>query len=260
MKFTDSNKIYFKIIAGILVISVLAIFLGFTLGVGGNNTSENSEILFIPENKTLKNNVLGKNDVSVPYECYKSGLDTETGWIRVCDYYFDNDILPLCISDCSIDDWYMIFCSWGGYVPTDGSVVIYQPDPDDKNKLVEKGTLDIDFVEIPMPTDCCCANLIPCCCEPTVWKAIFSVECGGCIALDSNHIPTFIDETCVGGGPGTDFNCWEVPAQPEDPPRTLGKEVTLEFFMDWQGCNGPDQQFEVILIHKVMFPESSTPE
>ena len=254
-KETMGSRSYKLLIALIMLSSIAFIFVVIGISIGGTCTY--SELGIQPASTGIPlvqgnsgselviPNSLENNDVSVPLECEMIGLDTETGFIKVYDYYID-DPLPLCLCDETISDWYIDFCVWGGYTPTDGCVTVWQPDPD-KIGMINKGCLDIEVAEIGTVADCCCD--VPCCCEAELWRATFNDACGCGVILDSNHLPTFIDETCI----GNEFNCWEMPAQ-TDPGRELGKLVNLEISMDWEGCNGPDQSCEVILAHKNYIP------
>lgn len=238
-----SNKLLLALIA-FSSIAFLLVVIGLSFGgkstftipvIVDNNVLHNDESEIITPRSSLDG-----DDVLVPLECCLPCLDTVPGEIIVCDANIDYP-LPLCLDNAELSDWYIDFCVIGGYTPTDGIVTIYQKD------LVGCNQLKMTFTEIDCPA-CCCD--MPANCEPKCYKATFTVFClcpaavDCAIQLASNHLPDSIDSPCG----------WEICLCDVDPDKELGKRVCLDFDMDWEGCNGPDQSFAVILAHKNCVP------
>jgi hypothetical protein len=236
------------LIALITLASVAFIFVVIALGMGGRGTYTNSNANSkggvepvsggapVIVQQTNRSDVLLSvsdcNDVFVLEYCEQKDLDTEKGKILVTEVNID-PILPLCVTDDTVADWSIIYAVCGGYEPQCGTAQLVQKDGCHGNLL-------ITFTEIPCDEchgDCCCCGWV-------CYEASFDVV-DDCICLDSNHLPSNpeVDEhpcDCPG------FNCWIT----TDPDKTLGKEVDLKMWETWQGCNGPDQSFQVILAHK----------
>jgi len=233
------------------LLSVTLIIVVITLGVGGQNATDDPEgsfePVFIGTPIVLSLDGLESNDMSVPLKCEVKDIDTEEGYIKVCEAYFD-DILPLCVTDDTVSDWYVIYASYGGYFPTGGVAQLIQKDGCHGNiDIIVDDTFDSSIYQPP----CGCGVDESSCCDVEFYKIIFDVQ-DDCIYLDSNHLPSNpeVDESaCVGC---EDFNCWIT----TDPACTLQKEVKLTMWEDWMGCELPDQSFEVMLAYKVVFVNS----
>jgi hypothetical protein len=127
------------------------------------------------------------------------------------DGYFP-DILPICITNDWLTGKFVTVCVYGGYVPIDGQISLWQPKTD-------KGG-DINIIWGPaVPCDCPCGAVM--------YTATFSVDAP--IVLDSNHLP----DVCI---PGCEI---------VDGPDDLGKWVCASVCTLWTGCDSVDQQFWV---------------
>ncbi len=232
------------------LLSVTLIVVVFALGVGGQNATDNLEgstgPVYIGTPIVLSLDGLESNDVSVPLKCEATGIDTEAGYIKITEAYID-DVLPLCVTDDTVSDWYVIYASCGGYFPVGGVAQLIQKDGCHGNLNLAVEHL-VDYVP---PCGDPAAGL-DCCCSVEFYKITFDVEGDDTtICLDANHLPSnpSVNEAdCVGC---EDFNCWIT----NDPCKTLQKEVTLTMWEDWMGCESPDQSFEVMLAHKSCFHE-----
>jgi hypothetical protein len=240
MKIVDSNKRYGTVIAGILVVSVVSIFVVSALGVGNysifsENNIHSREILFIPVNDER---------VSVAYSGEVEDLETEPGTLTIEEFVYDYDDgqLPLCLTNTELEDWYIIVKSYGGYVPVkwwaDQEAEIYQ----EKDLFwfwcydQHVGSLEISWEDVTADyPDGECADCY------TYWKGTFSLECGKVICLDSSQYPT-VDATNVDG-------TWEV-----DETGSIGccNDVSISITSDWKPACGPlsCSRFELILAKK----------
>jgi hypothetical protein len=233
------------------LLSVTLIIVVIVLGVGGQNTNSNHEgsiePVYIGTPIVLSLDGIESNDVSVPLKCEKTGIDTDAGYIKVCEAYFD-DTLPLCVKDETISDWFIIYAVCGGYEPTGGTAQLKQKDGCHGN-LVLTATHLPDYMP---PCGDPCAGLACCCCGVEFYEIRFEVEGDDtCICLDANHLPSNpeVDENpCLDCD---NFNCWIT----TDPATTLQKEVKVVMWQDWTGCESPDQSFEVMLAQKSCFHE-----
>jgi len=239
------------------LLSVTLIVVVLTLGVGGQNATDNLEgstgPVYIGNPILLSLDGLEINDVSTPLQCDVLGIDVEAGYIKVCEVNID-DMLPLCVTDDTVIDWYVIYASCGGYEALGGTAQLIQKDGCHGNLLLNAEHL-IDYVP---PCGDPCIGLDCWCCDVEYYKITFDVDVQPDtgleeICLDANHLPVnpSIDELCPDCGPGEDFNCFIT----TDPAKTLLKEVTITMWEDWEGCKCPDQSFEVMLAHKSCFHE-----
>jgi hypothetical protein len=219
MEIDDSDKRYLIIIAGILVFTVLSIFMIISLGVGGKllynqrdfmpvNLESQSNIDFNTENEDSGSKKLGP----IAHRGWVDCLDTEQGYIKIIDYYID-DPLPLHLSREDIDDWYVILEVRGGYEPVEGWIDVYQ------GKEGYQGRILLEWTYLGL--------------EPSwyeYWQINFVPE--GDIFLDSNQYPEI------------DHDWFYIDCEGEIP----GKHVEFDVYTRWTGCGEPDQDFEVILV------------
>jgi len=228
MKIVNSNKRYSLIIAGILILSILSIFLAATLDLGNSSNDKNSYLRYMGSGDIYVDN--GNNDnVSVAQSQDFDHIDTDTGYIDITDSYLPETV-PLCLDNGAIDDWFIEITTCGGYyIRSDitSYVNVLQKKADDGSAYASIGTLNINIADIT-PADA------PCCCK--VYNLTFTVEDDGCIAVDSNHFPwTGIN---ADGWSLTKHGC------------NLNKWVELDVMTYWCGCHCWDQNFEIILTHK----------
>ena len=239
------------LIALMTLASVAFIFVVIALAMGGYNTYSNpvGNIEPISSGAPVLINTLECNDVSVPEECDIDGIDTDEGWIKVMEHNIPNQ-LPLCVDDATVAGWSIIYATCGGYeLKEDAGCVAFYQKTGYKGSLCLVGT-EITDTYVPDPNcDLSCCT----CCNVRFFELTFEACCcGPCVCLDSNHVPSSpaisVDESCCDCG---DFNCW-VPGAYKG--MELDKRVRLEFDLNWQGCNGADQSFMVILAHKNCIP------
>lgn len=252
---TDS---YSKTVTGILIITVglvvMVLFCGVwvitTSGANGNQ-SVGTVIPFVPEMSSSENSILeeqlsedidsdlkvydlnpsealvmtGTGDVLVTERCEIGFMDVDAGYLIVCDENLPST-LPICITNEFLAEFYIDVCSYGGYVPLNGWVRLFQL----KTDGAFEGQIDItwtDMGEVVCPITGCIV---------TKYQATFTVAAP--IMLESNHPPASI---C-----GDSDLCFI----PEWAPDDLGKEVFVVIQSDWTGCDLPDQKFRVIPAHK----------
>ena len=206
------------IIAGILVIFVVAIFVGFALVVGVLKTESQNSILPLYD-KMLNSSEIGifRQDTDVlagKTDCIFD-VPTVPGEISASSWYFPPESwteLPLCITDADIASWYITLYVAGGYEPVCGSITFTQEGVDQY--------IYISWAE----TDYCCYS---------EWTATFVTD-DGCIEFDSTEDPNinlpFNYNYC---GDGFDE-----------------KLVDICWCTGWIGCD-----FCIMLIHKNVLPE-----
>lgn len=227
----DRVKLDLSIVAGILLTLVVSILLGFVL-VGGflintdnihaplNLGYQTSQVNIIGADKYIS----GNNTIVSVAQDTSCSMDTEKGSIVIYDYYLP-DVLPLCITQEVLSNYYVVVAVTGGYEPIDGSITLYQ-----KGEL--KGVIDVDWTyrgHEPCYTD--------------YWVATFVLPDGvDSIELESNQWPD-------GAKPLFPEYC-TIP----------GKKVCLDIDTLWQGCTLEEKQrFELIQIHQLVLNKSPTP-
>ena len=140
-------------------------------------------------------------------------MNTEQGTIEV---HCSNlpAVLPLCITQADLDNWYVCVAVTGGYEPICGSITLSQ-------KGIEVADICVSWW-----------NWDSFGCDGEYWRADFTlVGEEECILLDSNQ--------------------WPAGAVPlEDNPTIPGKEVTIDWCSLWKGCEDRNQMFTLILTHK----------
>jgi hypothetical protein len=221
MEIDYGNKRSQMIIAGILVITVLSILVGFALVVGDfGNLSQNT---ILPINGGIVNNPemnISRNDadVSVGKGGCIDNVPTAAGKISLYDSNFpplEWTELPLCITDADLASWYIDLNVTGGYAPHDGSITFTQCG-EEQHIYISWQTFDY-----------CCY---------TIYRATFTTD-DGCIEFLSSQEP-IVDL------PFGQYVC-DV---------DLGsKAVDIDWCTCWTGCH-----FCMILAHKSIFPESPT--
>ncbi|MHA1916281.1 MAG: hypothetical protein ACW986_14505 [Promethearchaeota archaeon] len=237
MGIESNNKRYYLIIAGILVFTVLSIFVVFALGLGGllmfklDDTNSNNGVFPLNSKDGFSSNTGNIEIVSVPEKAVFGPFDTEPGEIEIFDQYLPTDPLPLKITDEYLDDYWVAVGTYGGYTWVSGYIKVMQAKSDERIWENIVGYIEITATEIEGPHGW------------TVYNLTFSVDGDHPIILDSNHPPD---------SPLGDF--WV--KGPED----LDKWVWLKVWTTWKGCPLPEQQFMVILTQITIFPESPTPE
>jgi len=194
---------YSSVTKGILIASFFIVFafgVGAGLGLSMMMGQQPSEIA-IPETY----DVLGaQSDCCI--------MDTEQGTIDLHCYRLP-DVLPLCITQAWLDQWYVCLAVTGGYEPVDGMISLCQ-------KGEAAGQIEIIWDNW---------DSFPC---GEYWRARFVLPDGvGCIELDSNQ--------------------WPAGANPLVPADTIpGKEVILNWCTLWKGCDQREQMFTLIQTHK----------
>jgi hypothetical protein len=236
MKIINSNKSYYMIIAGILVISILSIFMVFSLGVRGYcvykpNATYPHSVGFLDTNKDASESNYSENNkiVSVAQSKELKALDTEKGSINVIGGNLpDWDKVPLCIKQSDLNGYYMLVSSCGGYTPRDGwSIQLYQDRDNVKSTKELIGTIQLIYTKVDSMSSCCC----------TVYNITFIVI-GGCIHVDSNEFPD--------APAGWDFSKGSCCCD-------LNKKVDIKVTTLWEGCSDQCQRFGLILTQNFVF-------
>jgi hypothetical protein len=208
------------IIAGILVIAIVAILFGFALVVGISEFYSQDDIL--PDDRIYNNPEIDafkiNTDVSVGNGGCLWDVPTAAGEITATSYYFpplDWTELPLCITDADIAGWYIDLYVKGGYEPVCGAITFTQLGVEQK--------IYVNWVETEY--DCW-----------SVWTAHFTTD-DGLIKFESSQDPVInlpFDYNYCGGG----FD---------------NKLVDICWCTCWIGCD-----FCFIQAQKSVFPESPT--
>ncbi|MHA2400513.1 MAG: hypothetical protein ACXADU_16690 [Promethearchaeota archaeon] len=237
MEIESNNKRYYLIIAGILVFTVLSIFVVIALGFGGHfmfkldDTYSNNGVFPLNSKDDFSSKTGNIEIVSVPEKGVFGPFDTEPGEMEIFDQNLPTDPIPLKITDEYLDDYWVVVGTYGGYTWVSGYIKVMQAKSDERIWENIVGYIEITATEIEGPHGW------------TVYNLTFSVDDDHPIILDSNHPPD---------SPLGDF--WV--KGPED----LDKWVWLKVHTTWEGCPLPEQQFMVILTQITIFPESPTPE
>jgi hypothetical protein len=147
---------------------------------------------------------------------YWGPLCTEQGYIAV-DYYNIPEVLPLCIDNDYLQEWYVDVLVYGGYNPWEsgGYIDVWQ-------KGAYKGTINIVWTWIGKGE----------CCAYDYWRATFYLD--EKICLESNQYP--------------DVAPWDI-SWPDGQQTIPGKCVTFEIMTYWTGCvpgEEPSQDFTII--------------
>lgn len=204
MKINDSNKRYPYIIAGILVLSVLPIFVAFALGVGDYKIFSDKGVppviagmpIILENNNSedLSENIPktspGNGDVSVDQGILDEDHTVEPGQIILDE---DNipDELPICITPSWGEDKWVVFKVLGGYTPQEffGMLKISQQgtkflNPCDLGMWVGWGLVVTDSWE-----ECPANGGDPCDACWVYYNVSFDTDCDNYICLDSSYDP-----------------------------------------------------------------------
>ena len=141
-------------------------------------------------------------------------LCTEQGYIVFDDYNIP-ELLPLCIDNEYLSQWYVDVLVYGGYHPWGGYIDVWQ-------KGEYKGTIDIVWTWIGKGE----------CCAYDYWRATFSTDCRIC--LESNQYP--------------DVAPWDL-YHPDNQRTIPGKCVYFDIYTYWTGCvpgEEPSQDFTIV--------------
>ena len=209
MEIDETVKGHSNFVIGILIVSVASILVAVALGIWGTQiiTHDQSEPLGLglsssvekstPEFDTAETD----NLVSVAMgDCIE--MDTEAGKIEVFNANLpDWEVLPLCITNDMLADYFVTLRVTGGYTPECGSIKFYQKD-------VLQGEIDITFThERHEP------------CYADYWSATFST--GSDIELESNQWPEYPE--------GLTFSSnYDIEVE---------KKVTVCLCTKWTGCH-----------------------
>lgn len=251
-----------KILTSTVLTSIVFVLVVMTLGMGhSNNTSENnfhvpgmstpiiSDLSILGDNSTRNNiseesylerelSILKNMRVSVAELTADYCIDTEPGFMVV--QYDIPDVLPLCITEDYLDSNFAITAlTYGGYHPDGfGFLAINQP------KTGLGGIVGINWVYVGSFV---CDNPDMVCygCLVDVYVADFVLP--DPIQIDSNHLPAVYSY-------GADWY-----TMIDDPVScNLNKWVNLAIISSWEGCDEPDQKFQLILAHLRCFLEFPT--
>jgi hypothetical protein len=237
MEIESNNERYYLIIAGILVFTVLSIFVVLVLGFGGHlmsnlNVIDSNIGVFPLDSRDDFSNNAGTIEIgSVPEKGVFGPFDTKPGEMKIFDQYLPVDPLPLKITNDYLNDYWVVVGTYGGYSWISGYIKVMQTKSDENLWSNIVGYIKITATEIEGPHGW------------TTYNLTFSIHGDHPIILDSNHPPV---------SPLGDF--WV------NGPDNLDKWVWLKVDTTWEGCPLPEQQFMVILTQKVIFPESPTPK
>jgi hypothetical protein len=251
----ETNGSYYKVVTGIILFTI-ALTVGLSImGVGDvaqNGFQQDFELPFIPENKLSDESSLeirfsedlsqeikylsensedsfseaafcGSSDVLVPKKGVFGPFDTVPGEMELIRSVLPVDPLPLKITNEYLDDYWILVGTTGGYSWVDGCIKVMQAKSDESIWDNVVGIIDITAMPVQGPHGWAYYNLT------------FTVSGDHPIILDSNHPPD---------SPLGDFCVWG--------PSDLDKFVHLKVSTTWEGCHLPEQQFMVILAHKVM--------
>jgi hypothetical protein len=215
----DRVKLGLSIVAGILLVLIVSIFLGFALVGGSLINADNIKPPVSLDYRKFQADIAGIDPYLSGYNPIVSVaqdgcclMDTEQGEIDIYQYNLPA-VLPLCLTQAELDNYYLIVNVTGGYEPLNGTyITLYQ-------KGEWKG--DIEIVWNYLRHEPCYVDY---------WIATFKLT-DGPIELDSNQWPTGAD-----------------PCFPEY--QTIpGKKVCVMYETLWQGCIEYKQRFELIRIH-----------
>jgi hypothetical protein len=264
MKIDSSNKRYSTIFAGILVILVLSILLAFLIGCGDRNIYNQDKIQatskgahFSPDCYRSGKDAGKNKNVPVAQNFDWLGVDTVRGtmdwsvYLDGVDITIDSMDMPLCIIDDPTSNlldstkWYVTVTVTGGYEPKlnyFNYIEFYQKD-------MGWQTIEIYWDLVPV------VSSGPCGCTKTYTgrMSVFIDEILN-VDTDGDQIPD--DTDGLDDGPGIiKFDSNKLPICASNIPSSgdLGKLIDIYLWTHWKGCNGPDQQFEKILIHKKFY-------
>jgi hypothetical protein len=242
MKLDNSNRSYSKIIAGILIISVLSIFVALVIGYGDKSIYEQDGIQYaytgIPSNSDKSNLCKGAgeyNDVPVA-KCseWLGPFESEKGSITYILQAFNKDsskwddiesdyILPLCLkdtADMNTDDLDMEVAGLRVLAIVRGGYTAVECTSEIEFKQKKKGE----------PADIAKAKI--------EWGD--GTKQGDC----STHFVGWIDVDVA------DTEVIELHATQSPCGKDLKKNIYIKVCAKWTGCSQVSQQFKQILVHK----------
>lgn len=232
--YKETNDRYSNLFVGFLVIMVIFICVGIAMGCWGILNRDHTDFYLDNTNKfslnVFESSSGNKDFVTVAQGKSFDDVDTEVGKIEVVSEYLpDWSVLPLCIEDADVANYYVNLKVTGGYKPrdlcNDWYIKFYQDLDNDKSTKEYVGTIDILVDKLDEHSTCCY----------TVYQLTFDVL-EDCIRFDSNHYPD------IPAG-------WDL--FPKDPECTdLDKLVDVDISTEWEGCCNPCQRFEIILPQK----------
>lgn len=198
------------------MILILSIGIVFTLAVGGfaiavNSIGDQKQSPSDLDNfdlvETANLQTLRELDFVLGSESGEAVFDTEVGKIEVLDWYMP-DIMPLCLTQAELDQWYVNLLVIGGYELVCGYIDVWQ-------KGDYKGTIYLNWT----------TDHGPMCCMEYYYISFYADP----ICLDSNQYP----EVCA------PFDlCAPFDTIPD-------KEVHFDLSTCWTGCEQPDQHFMI---------------
>jgi hypothetical protein len=262
MKLDGSNKSYFIIISGILIITITSIFVAFAFGVGGVKTDFPKHISqfgvgfpYEKENNASKTSNLGDNtDVSIAQSldpALQLSVQPASGVIDLLlpadvpeiSIVYDlppwvfSGVLPLCITETDLCSYQgVVIAVAGGYEPVDDPYMHYVKFSQcgtDQYIRIEFLPLDKSLFATTSYSDCYWTFY------QVIFKDIYVIECGtpnpyvNTIVFDSPLVPSLdpdLDSIF-------DITGW-IPEAP-------CKDITMDVYSRWTGCH-----FEIILSHK----------
>lgn len=224
MKIDEIIRNPYYLVAGILLALISLILVGSALAVGCCSQYPNE---MVEQNFSGYPFQAGYDNPGL--KCVKDDLvefvaqdgcvgcfDTEKGEITVIEYN-QPQVLPLCITQNDLDNWYVTVKVTGGYDPIGGSITLKQ----EKNALKEQ-TINVVWEYLGHEE-----------CYADYWKAHFVLPEGvNSIELESNQWPD-----------GADPLCPEYATIPD-------KEVCVSYDTLWEGCHNVCQRFELIQTQK----------
>jgi hypothetical protein len=147
-------------------------------------------------------------------------LEPEPGYIEVIDWYFP-EVLPLCIFEEDMTDWYFYVHVYGGYTIEETCLWLYQKNYDWQEVIVD--------VELRPGV----------CCTDYYYMITFSLpDDVEKLCFDANNFPEVCDP----------FDIWW--ADDAD----LEKEIYAYFCSLWSGCEEPTQEFTISKAHEKWDP------
>jgi hypothetical protein len=259
MTLDSSNKRYSNIIAGILVISVLSIFMAFFMGFGDNNIYEQNrvqpEFVAIPYNSDeyTSNCLTGRKRIEPVTQCKTWSVDVKKGSMVIGQAYWDAPYqLPICTYAEEVNKWWMTVLVKGGYHPCtlcNEYIQIYQEDKANPGSYLTDiyyiNSADMDW-GTPTPHATLCGVM--------VYNLTFTLSEDPLAAPFGKDIDGDITTIDVDWGVAKCmlFHSNHKPFPCTGPTPRLGKMVTLKLCTCWSGCGRPPQNFEVLLVHKII--------
>ncbi|MFX0075114.1 MAG: hypothetical protein ACFE96_06715 [Candidatus Hermodarchaeota archaeon] len=143
MKIDEIIRNPFYIVAGILLALISLILVGFVLAIGDSYIYQHEiydDFMGYPLQTGLDNPVLESVEDDLAEFVAQDGsvcMETEQGTFEIYDFCLP-DVLPLCLTQEVLDNWWVVLKVSGGYEPIDGFAILCQ-------KGEYKGTIDINY-------------------------------------------------------------------------------------------------------------------